>query len=114
MYILILHLIFPALGADEKAILSFLSSFSGQVLSSSCACPLPLHQHFIIRREAEVVAPRRFKNLAGRGHAEFSSARQQDAAEYFQHLLEVRNFAGVFFPCTSVLSAKLTRYRIQP
>jgi len=33
------------------------------------------------------VAPARFRTLAGRGHAEFSSARQQDACEYFQHLL---------------------------
>ncbi|PNH11503.1 Ubiquitin carboxyl-terminal hydrolase 5, partial [Tetrabaena socialis] len=30
-----------------------------------------------------------FKSAAGRGHAEFSSGRQQDAAEYFTHLLEL-------------------------
>ena len=36
-----------------------------------------------------VVAPRMFKHLVGQGHAEFSSGRQQDAAEYMQHLLEV-------------------------
>ncbi len=30
-----------------------------------------------------------FKHLVGHGHAEFSSGRQQDAAEYMQHLLEV-------------------------
>ncbi|CAM9999636.1 unnamed protein product [Pylaiella littoralis] len=35
-----------------------------------------------------VVAPRMFKQLLGRGHDEFSSGRQQDAAEYMQHLLE--------------------------
>jgi len=29
-----------------------------------------------------------FKNLVGKGHSEFASARQQDAVEYFQHLLE--------------------------
>jgi len=34
------------------------------------------------------VRPRMFKTLVGRGHAEFSTGRQQDAAEYFQHLLE--------------------------
>lgn len=34
------------------------------------------------------VAPRMFKHLVGQGHAEFSSGRQQDAAEYMQHLLE--------------------------
>lgn len=32
-----------------------------------------------------------FKHLVGQGHAEFSSGRQQDAAEYMQHLLEVNN-----------------------
>lgn len=37
-----------------------------------------------------VVAPRMFKHLVGQGHAEFSSGRQQDAAEYMQHLLEVK------------------------
>lgn len=36
-----------------------------------------------------VVAPRMFKHLVGQGHVEFSSGRQQDAAEYMQHLLEV-------------------------
>lgn len=36
-----------------------------------------------------VVAPRMFKHLIGQGHTEFSSGRQQDAAEYMQHLLEV-------------------------
>ena len=38
-----------------------------------------------------VVAPRIFKQLVGHGHSEFSSGRQQDAAEYMQHLLEVGN-----------------------
>ena len=36
---------------------------------------------------AVCVAPRMFKALVGKGHAEFSSARQQDAQEYLQHLL---------------------------
>lgn len=34
------------------------------------------------------VKPAAFKSLVGRGHAEFSSSRQQDAGEYFGHLLE--------------------------
>ena len=38
---------------------------------------------------AVVVQPRMFKRLVGKGHAEFASARQQDAQEYFQHLLSV-------------------------
>ncbi|KAG2446804.1 hypothetical protein HYH02_008364 [Chlamydomonas schloesseri] len=35
------------------------------------------------------VRPLAFKSCAGRGHPEFSSGRQQDAAEYFTHLLEL-------------------------
>eukprot|EP01004_Peranema_trichophorum_P006623 NODE_543_length_2612_cov_74.803937_g466_i0.p1 GENE.NODE_543_length_2612_cov_74.803937_g466_i0~~NODE_543_length_2612_cov_74.803937_g466_i0.p1 ORF type:complete len:812 (+),score=207.62 NODE_543_length_2612_cov_74.803937_g466_i0:55-2490(+) len=34
------------------------------------------------------VVPFTFKSLVGKGHPEFSSERQQDAAEYFLHLLE--------------------------
>ena len=46
------------------------------------------------------VAPRMLKHLVGQGHAEFSSGRQQDAAEYMQHLLEVSKryrLSNVFF-----------------
>jgi len=35
------------------------------------------------------VAPRMLKALLGKGHAEFSTARQQDAFEYLQHLVEM-------------------------
>lgn len=35
------------------------------------------------------LTPLSLKTLVGREHREFSSARQQDAAEYFQHLLEL-------------------------
>jgi len=38
---------------------------------------------------AVAVRPQSFKSLVGRGHPEFSSARQQDAAEFFGHLLEL-------------------------
>ncbi len=34
------------------------------------------------------VRPFMFKRLIGRNHSEFSSARQQDASEFYQHLLE--------------------------
>ncbi|CAG9463821.1 unnamed protein product [Pedinophyceae sp. YPF-701] len=39
--------------------------------------------------DGKYVAPRRFRALVGKGHAEFSSQRQQDAAEYLQHLLDL-------------------------
>eukprot|EP01018_Ginkgo_biloba_P030578 Gb_35209 [translate_table: standard] len=44
----------------------------------------------------EGIPPRMFKTLIGTGHPEFSSARQQDALEFFQHLLDQveRNNAG--------------------
>lgn len=35
------------------------------------------------------VRPLSFRTLVGKGHPEFSTARQQDAAEYLEHLLEV-------------------------
>jgi ubiquitin carboxyl-terminal hydrolase 5/13 len=35
------------------------------------------------------VEPRFLRFLLGRGHVEFSSARQQDASEFFQHLIEL-------------------------
>lgn len=37
--------------------------------------------------EKYIVAPRMFKHLVGKGNREFSSGRQQDASEYFQHFL---------------------------
>ena len=38
---------------------------------------------------AAAVQPRMLKAIVGKGHPEFSTGRQQDAVEYFQHLLEV-------------------------
>ena len=41
----------------------------------------------LLSPHAPAVRPARFKALLGRGHPEFSSARQQDVVEYFGHLL---------------------------
>ena len=41
------------------------------------------------RAEAGKVAPRAFRRLFGLGHAEFATPRQQDAAEYLLHVLDV-------------------------
>ncbi|GAX82603.1 hypothetical protein CEUSTIGMA_g10029.t1 [Chlamydomonas eustigma] len=38
--------------------------------------------------KANAVRPYMFKSIFGKGHAEFSSGRQQDALEYFQYMLE--------------------------
>eukprot|EP00252_Welwitschia_mirabilis_P020737 TRINITY_DN5140_c0_g2_i1.p1 TRINITY_DN5140_c0_g2~~TRINITY_DN5140_c0_g2_i1.p1 ORF type:complete len:813 (-),score=191.31 TRINITY_DN5140_c0_g2_i1:262-2700(-) len=40
------------------------------------------------KRMQEGIPPRMFKTLIGSGHPEFSSSRQQDALEFFQHLLD--------------------------
>ncbi|XP_065340224.1 ubiquitin carboxyl-terminal hydrolase 5 [Cloeon dipterum] len=37
----------------------------------------------------EGIKPQMFKNLIGKGHADFSSKRQQDAQEFFLHLVNV-------------------------
>jgi ubiquitin carboxyl-terminal hydrolase 5/13 len=39
--------------------------------------------------EKFTVAPRMFKSIVGQGHSEFSSGRQQDASEYYMHLLQI-------------------------
>lgn len=36
---------------------------------------------------AHAVRPAYFKSVIGRGHPEFSTFHQQDAVEFFQHLL---------------------------
>ena len=41
-----------------------------------------------LRCLADGLAPRMFKRLIGEGHSEFSTARQQDAREFFEHCLE--------------------------
>ncbi|XP_077998917.1 ubiquitin carboxyl-terminal hydrolase 5-like [Glandiceps talaboti] len=49
----------------------------------------------------EGIAPRMFKSLIGRGHSEFSTNRQQDAQEYFLHLINIieKNSRGTTNPC---------------
>lgn len=46
------------------------------------------------------IRPQMFKNLVGRGHHEFSTNRQQDAAEYLLHLFSIieRNSVGSWNP----------------
>ena len=54
--------------------------------ATSGTTPLPVFQ--------EGVRPITFKALVGRGHAEFATMRQQDAEEFFSHLLtSLRRYA---------------------
>ena len=41
----------------------------------------------LIFQDQDGIAPQMFKSVIGRGHPEFSSNRQQDAQEFFMHLL---------------------------
>mmetsp|Transcript_41240 Transcript_41240/g.53208 ORF Transcript_41240/g.53208 Transcript_41240/m.53208 type:complete len:840 (+) Transcript_41240:19-2538(+) len=43
--------------------------------------------------ESGQIRPQMFKGLIGRGHSEFSSGRQQDAVEYFEHFIKTLNRA---------------------
>ncbi|XP_074646299.1 ubiquitin carboxyl-terminal hydrolase 5-like [Tubulanus polymorphus] len=47
------------------------------------------------------IRPKMFKSLVGRGHAEFSTKRQQDVQEYLLHLINLieRNSRGSSNPC---------------
>lgn len=47
---------------------------------------------------ARAVRPSAFKALIGRGHAEFSTGRQQDAQEFLQHLVEQVGPIQLFSP----------------
>lgn len=42
----------------------------------------------VAENEQNGISPLMFKSLIGMGHPEFSSSRQQDALEYFQHLID--------------------------
>ena len=39
--------------------------------------------------EANAIPPRRFKTLVGKGHPEFSTGHQQDACEFYIHLMQL-------------------------
>nr|CAG4714026.1 unnamed protein product [Naegleria fowleri] len=41
------------------------------------------------RRYQEGIPPRSFKSVVGKGHAEFSTMRQQDSVEFYQYLLQL-------------------------
>lgn len=55
--------------------------------SSPPAPPSPGEEEKPQSAEQSGISPRMFKTLIGRGHPEFSSMRQQDAQEFFLHLL---------------------------
>lgn len=48
-----------------------------------------LRRRLTVVQGQEGIAPRMFKALVGQGHPEFSSGRQQDAFEFYQHLLDL-------------------------
>ncbi|GIY58212.1 ubiquitin carboxyl-terminal hydrolase 5, partial [Caerostris extrusa] len=50
--------------------------------------PVGIFQIFFLQ-ELPGIKPRMFKNLIGQGHPEFSTKRQQDAQEFFLHLISI-------------------------
>mmetsp|Transcript_23484 Transcript_23484/g.30695 ORF Transcript_23484/g.30695 Transcript_23484/m.30695 type:complete len:861 (-) Transcript_23484:288-2870(-) len=76
--------------APENPAEDFLSQMAklAQGVHSGEYCGVPEEEEEHKKVNEVIVAPRMFKSLVGRGHVEFSSGRQQDAAEYLQHLLE--------------------------
>ncbi|KAK3270733.1 ubiquitin-specific protease ubp14 [Cymbomonas tetramitiformis] len=73
--------IFDAAPADPAGDLTIQLAKVGVALCTSRYC--------IGADEGVCVEPASIKSLVGRGHPEFSSNRQQDASEYFQHVLEL-------------------------
>ena len=54
-----------------------------------------IHSACFVSQEQNGIAPQMFKTVIGRGHAEFSTNRQQDAQEFFMHLLATVDRAEV-------------------
>lgn len=52
---------------------------------------------FLFFQEQDGITPHMFKTVIGRGHPEFSTNRQQDAQEFFMHLLSTVDRAEVYF-----------------
>ncbi|XP_064418345.1 ubiquitin carboxyl-terminal hydrolase 13 isoform X3 [Latimeria chalumnae] len=65
------------------------------LLSGQCSKPL-MKSELIEQPQQQGISPRMFKALVSRGHPEFSSNRQQDAQEFFLHLINLveRNSNG--------------------
>lgn len=52
---------------------------------------------WFVSQEQDGIAPQMFKSVIGRGHPEFSTSRQQDAQEFFMHLVSTIDRAEVCF-----------------
>lgn len=84
----------------SEDLLTMMAKLGVGLLSCRYTKPLPLYEKdpmnensLILSKKNDCdeygsVRPFMFKNVIGKGHTEFSSGRQQDASEFFQHLLE--------------------------
>lgn len=75
------------------------------VLSGDYAVPVVRRDEGAASADADIaegalIQPRMFKKVISSGHSEFSSGRQQDAAEYFQVLAPARASSSFFPPFT--------------
>lgn len=83
----------------SEDMLSMTAKVAVGLLSDRYTKPVPMYEQGAVPDELTLavgkepkeygsVRPFMFKTLIGKGHAEFSSARQQDASEFFQYLLD--------------------------
>lgn len=84
----------------SEDLLTMMGKLSSGLLSDRYVKPTPLYEKKgdnegiivsnVVMKEEEYgsVKPVMFKNVIGKGHVEFSSGRQQDASEFFQHFLD--------------------------
>ena len=60
----------------------------------------------LLFQEQDGIAPQMFKSVIGHGHPEFSTSRQQDAEEFFMHLVSTIDRAEVCFSHTLLIFRK--------
>lgn len=93
--------IFHSAPADpSEDLLTMMAKLGVGLLSDRYTKPVPMYQRDPEKEGKLILANKRhddeygsirpfmFKNVIGKGHIEFSSGRQQDASEFFQHFLD--------------------------
>lgn len=78
----------PLVAAPAEDLETQLRKIADGLLSGRYSLPERHHSSESNGRGQRGIAPAMFKHLLGRGHEEFSTMRQQDAFEFFQHVLK--------------------------
>lgn len=93
------HLFETTMDDPSEDLLAMTAKLAVGLLSDRYVKPIPLYERDSLSPEGLRIAmspseqhgkirPFMFKTLIGKGHPEFSSSRQQDASEFFQHFLD--------------------------